>query len=143
MNCGFETIGNATLIAHDGGKPVLVTDPWVTPNAYFGSWTHAHIIPEEQMMAILAAPFVWFSHGHPDHLNPESLPQFRGRTILLPDHRGGRIARDLTAQGFEVRTLRDRQWTRLSDRVRCLCITDYNQDAILLIELGGGGGGPS
>ena len=34
---GFETIGNATIICHDGG-PVLATDPWLIGSAYFGSW---------------------------------------------------------------------------------------------------------
>src|SRR4051794_31492460 len=34
---GFDTIGNATLIAYDGG-PVLATDPWLDGPAYFGSW---------------------------------------------------------------------------------------------------------
>ena len=41
---GFETIGNATLIAYDG-NPVLVTDPWIRGGAYFGSWTFSHLIP--------------------------------------------------------------------------------------------------
>ena len=37
MQLGFETIGNATLIAFDEG-PVLATDPWISGSAYFGSW---------------------------------------------------------------------------------------------------------
>jgi hypothetical protein len=36
-----------------------------------------------------------------------------------------------------VSILKDRQWTPLSPRVRILCIADYNQDAILLVDLGG------
>ncbi len=47
LDLGFETIGNATLICHDGG-PVLVTDPWLDGGAYFGSWTLSHEIPQEQ-----------------------------------------------------------------------------------------------
>ena len=34
---GFETIGNATITVFDD-KPILVTDPWVSGNPYFGSW---------------------------------------------------------------------------------------------------------
>lgn len=136
MDLGFDTIGNATLIAYDRG-PVLVTDPWVEGDAYFGSWTLSHEIPEEQLAAIKRARFVWFSHGHPDHLNAGSLPHFRGKQILLPDHHGGRIRGDLEREGYRVRVLEDRVWTRLSDRVRVLCIPDYNQDAILLINVGG------
>ena len=34
---GFETIGNATLIAYDN-KPILATDPWLSGHAFFGSF---------------------------------------------------------------------------------------------------------
>jgi hypothetical protein len=45
---GFETIGNATVIVYDS-RPILATDPWVSGNAYFGSWGLSHEIPLEQM----------------------------------------------------------------------------------------------
>lgn len=93
MRLGFETIGNATLIVFDG-RPVLATDPWIAGSAYFGSWGRSHSIPPEQMAAIRGAEYVWFSHGHPDHLNSESLALLRDRRILLPAHFGGRIRRD-------------------------------------------------
>ena len=80
---------------------------------------------------------VWFSHGHPDHLNPASLPCFRDTRILLPDHVGGRIADDLTRDGYRVEVLPDQTWVRISDRVRVLCIADEGQDAVLLIDVGG------
>src|SRR5829696_5684011 len=78
-----------------------------------------------------------FSHGHPDHLNPASLPRFRGTRILLPDHVGGRIADDLARDGYRVEVLPDATWVRISDRVRVLCIADEGQDAVLLIDVGG------
>ena len=55
MEIGFETIGNATLVCHDR-SPVLVTDPWLTGGAYFGSWELSHAIPEETMAAIKHCP---------------------------------------------------------------------------------------
>ena len=136
IDLGFDTVGNATLIAYDSG-PVLVTDPWIEGSAYFGSWSLSHIVPPEQLDAARAAPFVWFSHGHPDHLNPQSLALFRERRLLLPDHVGGRIASQLREDGFEVQILSDRMWTTLSRRIHVYCIADHNQDAILLIDIGG------
>src|SRR5262245_34803170 len=109
MNLGFETIGNATLIAHDG-EPMLVTDPWIQGSAYFGSWKLSHEVPAPQLEAARRARYAWFSHGHPDHLNADSLPLLGGKQILLPDHVGGRIRRDLTHQGFDVRVLPSREW---------------------------------
>lgn len=136
MDVGFETIGNATLICHDAG-PVLVTDPWLRGPAYFGSWSLTHEIPPEQMESILACPYVWVSHGHPDHLSGESLELLKSRQILIPDHVGGRIRDDLLAQGFKVKVLEDRRWYQLSPRIRVLSIADYNQDAVLLVEING------
>ena len=135
MQLGFETIGNATLIAFDEG-PVLATDPWISGSAYFGSWGLSHAVPPEQVAAIRGAQYVWFSHGHPDHLNADSLAQLRDKRILLPAHSGGRIRDDLQSQGFHVRELPVAQWVALSPRVRVMCIPDYNQDAVLLVDIG-------
>jgi hypothetical protein len=136
MNIGFETIGNATVICYDK-RPILVTDPWVIGSAYFGSWTCSHEIPVEQMEAIKQCQFVWISHGHPDHLSPDSLQFLKPKTILLPDHRGNRICEDLTSLGYNVHVLQNRVWTKISERITVLCIADYNQDAVLLIDING------
>jgi hypothetical protein len=136
VDLGFETIGNATLIVHDR-EPVLATDPWIQGSAYFGSWGLSHPVPPDQDASVRAAAAVWFSHGHPDHLNPASLPVLRDTRILLPDHVGGRIAHDLTRDGYRVEVLPDATWVRISDRVRVLCIADEGQDAVLLVDVGG------
>jgi hypothetical protein len=140
MDLGFETIGNATLICHDRG-PVLATDPWLDGFPYFGSWTLSHEIPDEQRAHVSECRYVWISHGHPDHLSPESLRGLGGSggnpTVLLADHVGSRIADFLREGGYEVRVLPDRQWVPLSDRIRVQSIADYNQDSILLVDIGG------
>jgi hypothetical protein len=136
MECGFETIGNATAICYDNG-PILVTDPWFEGGAYFGSWGHSHEVPEEQVEAIKESQFAWISHGHPDHLSGQSIEHLRGKTILLADHVGGKIASDLTGLGFTVTVLKDRTWTELSPRIKVFSIADYNQDSILLIDING------
>ena len=136
MELGFETIGNATLICHDR-DPILVTDPWLVGGAYFESWTFAHEIPEAQMSSILATKYVWISHGHPDHLSSQSLKLLKDKKILLPDHVGRRIYGELQEQGYDVHILRDRVWNQLSDKIRVLCISDYNQDGILLVDING------
>jgi hypothetical protein len=133
-----KTIGNATLIAYEDG-PVLAADPWFgdTDDAMFGSWWLAHQIPATEKAEIEKAKYIWFSHGHPDHLNPQSIERFRHSSILLPDHVGGRIRSALEAQNYDVKTLPDGRWIELSKRIKVCCITDYIQDAILLVDVGG------
>jgi len=135
VELGFETIGNATLVVHDD-EPVLATDPWLDGPAYFGSWSLSHEVPEPQRRHVERAPNLWISHAHPDHLSMPSLARLRGRRLLLADHVGGRMARELCAAGFDVLVLPDRQWVPLSPRVRVLSLADYNQDSILLVAAG-------
>jgi len=136
MKIAFETIGNAILICHDN-KPVLATDPWITGDAYFGSWCLSHEIPNEQMQAIKNCEYIWLSHGHPDHLHEDSLRLLKGKKVLLPDHFGRRIFNSLVEQGYEVHVLKDKTWQRLSEHIKILCLSDYNQDACLLVDING------
>jgi hypothetical protein len=135
---GVKTVGNATLIAYEG-VPVLATDPWFgdEDDAFFGSWGLSYGIPADERADIYKAKYIWFSHGHPDHLNPRSIGRLRHVTVLLPDHVGGRIRNDLEAQGYDVNVLPDSQWVQLSQRIRVFCIPDYIQDAVLLVDVGG------
>ncbi len=134
---GVKTIGHATLIAFDGG-PLLATDPWLGGNgAFFGSWQLSHAIPPAELSELRGCPYLWISHAHPDHLSIESLDLLRQACILLPDHRGGRILEELRSRRYEVRVLPDRQWVSLSPRVRICSISDFMQNAILLVDVNG------
>lgn len=135
---GVRTIGNATLIAYED-RPILATDPWLggEDDAYFGSWNLLHEVPARERQDILSAEYLWFSHGHPDHLNPNSMPRFKGQKILLPDHLGGRIRNGLMEQGFDVTVLPDLTWVPLSPRIRVMCATTAIQDAVLFVDVGG------
>jgi hypothetical protein len=135
---GVKTLGNATLVAYDEG-PIVATDPWFgdEDDAFFGSWWLPYGIPAADKTDIQRAKYIWFSHGHPDHLNPKSIERFRQSSILLPDHVGGRIKSDLKARHYDVKILPDGGWIELSKRIRVCCICDYIQDAILLVDVGG------
>ena len=78
---GAQTIGNATIVAYDK-NPILATDPWLGLDhyAYFGSWYLPYEIPEKINQDILSSKYIFFSHGHPDHLNPT---QFINLKIIL------------------------------------------------------------
>ena len=108
---GVQTIGNATLIAYDQ-EPILSTDPWMGSDnyAFFGSWHLPYDIPNNIREDILKSEYIWFSHGHPDHLNHDSLHLFKKNKILISDHFGSRIYKDLKAENFNITVLEDRKW---------------------------------
>jgi hypothetical protein len=137
MPLTFETAGNATLIFRENGHPVLATDPWLEGRCYSGSWALERKLTEAERQAVLDADFIWISHSHPDHFHVRSLMQFaRGKKVLLPDHYAPDIKSFLTGQGFSVEVMPYRRWRSLSPGIRCMCLDNENQDAILLIEAG-------
>jgi hypothetical protein len=136
MELGFTTIGNATLICYDNG-PILATDPWLMGPAYFGSWTLSYMVPDEQMEAVKRCTHIFISHGHPDHLSLESLALLKDKSLLLPDHVGSRIKKDLEDLGYRVAVLMDGNWTQLSRRIHVMSIADCNQDGAIIVDLGG------
>ncbi|MBI3802458.1 MAG: MBL fold metallo-hydrolase [Nitrospirae bacterium] len=137
MDLKFETLGNATLQLFENNAPVLATDPWLKGTAYFGSWGLDHPLAESQIRNVIDSPYIWISHGHPDHLHPESVEMLsRQSLILLPDHYDPEIKESFRSKGFRVWVLRFKQWTRLTRNVRVMCLENMNQDAILIIEAG-------
>ena len=133
---GAQTIGNATVVAYDK-IPILSTDPWLGHDhyAYFGSWYLPYDIPQNISQDILSSKYIFFSHGHPDHLNPDSIHKFKNNTIILGDHVGKRILSDLKSQGFKVMVLKERVWTELSKNVSVMSISTKIQDTILIIKI--------
>lgn len=137
VELGFETIGNATITVFDDGKPIITTDPWVVGKPYFGSWDLKYCIPKYQTDNIFNAKYCWLSHGHPDHLDIESLNLIKESKLLVPDHFGGRIYRDLKDQGFDVMIIKSNTTLKLSKNISIKSFADYNQDGALLIDIAG------
>jgi len=88
------------------------------------------------MAAIHQCDYIWFSHGHADHLNSDSLDKLSQKKILLPDHVGGRIKSGRQESGLKVQVLPQKQWVQLSPHVKVMCLADFNQDATLLVAMG-------
>lgn len=130
---GFETIGNATVTIFDSDS-VLTTDPWVYGKPYFGSWGHKYQIPIEQLENIKNSKYIFLSHGHPDHIDPDSFEIFKDKIILLADHYGDRIYNDLK-QNFNCIKLKNNSWFQISKNVRVKTFADWNQDSSILIEI--------
>ena len=136
MTIKFNTIGNATLIIYENNYPLLATDPWFdTETAYFGSWRLSHKFPIKQREAIEQSRYIFISHAHPDHLNLLSLKSCRRATILLAQHYGSRIERDLRRNGFNVITLPSQKWISIGKYTRVLVFNNELQDSALLVEL--------
>lgn len=135
----LDTIGNATLIVSEDGNPLLATDVWLDQDpAYFGSWVLSHEVPEEQRQKLGKCKYIFISHFHPDHLNLASLRHFKHSTILLAQHYGSRVERDLRSSGFSVLNLPSSKWVSLGSHTRVMLFNNELQDSALMVEVDDG-----
>ena len=136
IHTGFETIGNATLIIHDTGQPLLATDVWLDEHpCYFGSWSLPFKVPDEQRQNIKKCPYIFISHFHPDHLNLASLRNFKHAVLLIAQHWGSRVEKELRGAGFRVVALPSRKWHSIGNNTRILLFNNSLHDSAILVEL--------
>ena len=70
--------GQACTLIEVAGKKIL-TDPWLTEGAYFGTWFHTHLLADA---GITPETFpkdvdcIFLSHEHQDHVDPATLRHF-------------------------------------------------------------------
>ena len=81
--------------------------------------------------------FIWISHGHPDHLHPDSLAQMpKDKTILLPDHYHPEIREFRRGTGFQGRGDAVSPMAPDFAARAAMCLDNENQDGILIVEAG-------
>lgn len=132
----FETIGNATLIVSENNIPLIASDIWLDDDfPYFGSWSLSHKVPAKQKELIEKTKYIFISHFHPDHLNIFSLRKCKKATILIAQHYGSRVEKDLRNMGFNVIALPSRKWISIGKRTRIILFNNEVQDSAMLIEI--------
>src|SRR6195952_754207 len=97
-------LGHASvLIETEFGR--ILTDPWVNP-AYFGSWfpfpDNAPGAPGIDWDVAGRADYLFVSHLHRDHFDPEHLRKYvsKNTTVLLPDFPTSELEDALRDCGF-------------------------------------------
>ncbi len=98
-------LGHVGLFVESRHGSVLC-DPWFTP-AYFGSWFPFPRNDDLDRQRISSPDYLYISHLHRDHFDPEFLATVDKRAqVLLPDFSVPYLERELAALGFSrfVRT---------------------------------------
>ena len=78
----------------------ILTDPWITGDAYYGSWKlwpQPTVSPQD-----LKVDAIVITHPHPDHFHPETLNHFDKKIpVYFPNFLSNIIGSGLTKLGFE------------------------------------------
>jgi UDP-MurNAc hydroxylase len=102
-------LGHASVLIETAAGSVL-TDPWVNP-AYFGSWFPFPDNSELDWDTIGQADYLFVSHLHRDHFDPEHLTRHISKkaTVLLPAYATSELEDQLRELGFRsfVKTVSD------------------------------------
>jgi UDP-MurNAc hydroxylase len=95
-------LGHASVLI-ETAHGSIVTDPWVNP-AYFGSWFPFPDNSQLDWDAIGQADYLFVSHLHRDHFDPENLRRHVGKdiTVLLPNFPTSELRDALTDIGFHT-----------------------------------------
>jgi UDP-MurNAc hydroxylase len=93
-------VGHAGLYIETTGGSILC-DPWFNA-AYFASWFPFPSNEDLDVDAIASPDYLYISHLHQDHFDPEFLAArvSRAATVLLPEFPLGELRRELTDLGF-------------------------------------------
>ena len=129
-----------SLFIDVGGLRIL-TDPWLTEGAYFGTWHHTHIL-EEAGVSPETIPkdvdFIFLSHEHEDHLDPATLRHFRPDIpVLICKFPTNKFRHHLESLGLtRIQELPSGEAVELGDGVKATIFgtAEYTNDAALFVE---------
>jgi len=87
----------------------VLTDPWFTEGIYGGSWFQ---YPRIDPFDIIEEPdYIYISHIHPDHYDPEFLfkifDRYGSKPILIPDFRKNPLFYKAKIDGIEMEPVRE------------------------------------
>jgi UDP-MurNAc hydroxylase len=132
--------GQACTLIDVAGKKIL-TDPWLTEGAYFGTWFHTHLIAEAGVTPE-AFPkdidYLFLSHEHQDHVDPATLRHFSPQIpVLICQFATAKFRHYIEGLGFHnIWEIPPGQRVELGNGVAVTVLgsAEYTNDAALLVE---------
>jgi Beta-lactamase superfamily domain len=133
--------GQACTAIEIAGR-TIVTDPWLTEGAYFGTWFHTHLLSDAHVSAATLAgrkiDYLFLSHEHPDHVDPATLRALPPDVpVLICKFPTPRFRMHLESIGLtNIRELESGETTDLGEglNVTVYRSADYINDSALLVE---------
>lgn len=132
--------GQACTLVEVAGRKI-VTDPWLTEGAFFGTWFHTHLLADAGVTPEtfpLDVDYIYVSHEHEDHLDAESLRHFPPDIpVLICKFQTPKFRRYLERLGLRnIHELDSGVAMSLGDglSVTALCTAEYTNDSAVVIE---------
>ncbi len=131
-----RTLGHASLALYrEGGRPLLLTDPWLVGSVYRRSWWLQHYPSAAELDWLTTAAHVYVTHEHPDHFHMPSIRRLgAGPTYLFPALAERGYLGYLGERGYRAEMAAPLRWRALGEGVSILSIPVWNDDSLLLVD---------
>jgi hypothetical protein len=134
MKHQLKTVGHATLILFEDGKPLIATDPWLIGSAYWRSWWLEKYPTKEEFEQVKQVKHLYITHSHPDHFHFPTIRKLGKPSTLHPRFPRYEVTKFLESNDFPVKVLEPWRWYNLSEEVKIASIPTPIDDSILILE---------
>lgn len=134
MNYTLKTLGHATLLLLEDGKPLIATDPWLIGSVYWRSWWLEKYPTKEEFEQVKNAEHIYYTHSHPDHFQYPSLKRIGKPSTLHPRFPRYDVTEFLKENDFPVKILEPWCWYKLGKKANIASIPIPIDDSILVID---------
>jgi hypothetical protein len=130
----LKTIGHATMLVLEDGKPLVATDPWLIGSALWRSWWLERYPTAAERELVKNAEQLYVTHSHPDHFHWPTLRAMGPRSLFLPRFPHYMLPEFCERNGYPVRIAEPWQWYRLGKSVRIASIPIPFDDSMLIVD---------
>ena len=116
----------------------LTVDPWIDGLVFNKSWALLSSTTKDSMHTVNSSDFIWFSHEHPDHFNPQNIKNFpQNKTYLFQKTKDKRVINYLKKFSKKVVELESNNIFSLSNNFTIQAFPFQDLDSFCVIRVGG------
>ena len=134
MQYELKTLGHATMVVLQDGRPIVATDPWLIGSTYWRSWWLEAYPTIEEIEMVRGAREVYITHSHPDHFHFPSLRRLGKVHTAHPYFPRYEVPGFLQKHDYPVRVLEPWKWYPLSEGIRMASIPSPINDSFLIVD---------
>ena len=132
----FEFINHSCFNIKYNNKSLTV-DPWIDGLVFNKSWSLLIETPKESIETLNNSNFIWFSHEHPDHFNPQNIKNLpKNKTYLFQKTKDKRVVKYLSRFSQNVIELDSNNLFKLCNDFSIQVFPFQDLDSFCVIKFG-------
>lgn len=134
MKHRLKTLGHATLLLFENGKPLIATDPWLIGSTYWRSWWLEKYPTKDEFEEVRQVEHLYFTHSHPDHFHYPTVRKLGNHSTLHPRFPRYELTEFMKSNGYPVKVLEPWQWYKIGEKVNIASIPVPIDDSIMILD---------